>query len=164
MKTAPALALFATLSLLCAPARGQVRADAVGEGEFPGLQLLPPGSVVKGISLPSYEKHRVTSLMQAAELCIVTRSELRLTGLVAELYAPSGEVTAIRTGEVLYSFDTKRAESKAETQVSDPRFTARGSGVIFSSARKQGLLRGPVRTTIPADVLKGTQPGKEAAR
>ncbi len=164
MKTAPALALLASLSLLTAPAWGQVRADSVGEGEFPGLQLLPPGSVIKGISLPRYENHRVTSLMRAAELRIVSRSELRLTGLVAELYAPSGEVTGIHTGQVDYSFETKLAESRAETRVSDPRFTARGSGVIFSSARKQGLLRGPVRTTIPAAILKGGKPGKEAGR
>ncbi len=164
MNARPALALLAALPLLCTPARGQMGTDAVAKGDFPGLQLLPPGSVVKGISLPRYENHRVTALLRADELTVLSRSELQLTGIVAELYMSSGEVTSIRTGKVTYNFSTGLAESHAETQVSDPRFTARGNGLIFSSTRKQGLLRGPVRTTVPANIFGGKAKRKESKR
>ncbi len=162
MKTASVLALFTASSLLCAPAWAQLGGGSVGKGEFPGLQLLPPGSVVKGISLPRYENHRVTAMLRAAEMTVVTRSDLQLKGLTAELYSPSGETTSITTTQVDYSFSTEMAQSKMQTQVTDPRFTARGSGVTFCTARNQGLLRGPVRTTIPAATAQGKR--KEAQR
>ncbi len=162
MKTRTTLALLAALPLLAAPARGQLGADTVGKGEFPGLQLLPPGSVIKGISLPRYENHRVTSLLRATEMSIVTRRDVQIKGIVAELYSPSGETTRVTSAKADYSFTTELAQSKEETQVTDPRFTARGSGVTFSTARNQGLLRGPVRTTIPAATAKGMR--KEGKR
>ncbi len=150
MKNISALALLAALPLLCTPSWGQLGGGTVGKGEFPGLQLLPPGSVVKGISLPRYENHRVTALMRATEMTVRTRSELQLAELAAELYSPSGETTRITTTKADYNFSTEMAESKMQTQVTDPRFTARGSGVTFCTSRNHGLLRGPVRTTIPA--------------
>ena len=135
-------ALFAPI------AHAQLGADTVGKGEFPALQLLPPGSVVKGISLPRYLNHRVVSLFRSSELKILTRSEVQLSDISAEMYAPSGETTRIATPQVHYDFRTEMAEGSGETTVSDPRFSASGKGVIFSATRQCGLLRGPVRTTV----------------
>ncbi len=140
----PALAL----ALLSPLAHAQVGKDTVSKGEFPGLQLLPPGSVVKGISLPRYVGPRVASLFRAAELKILTRSEVQLSGIEAELYAPTGEITRIIAPQVHYSFLTEQAGGEGTTSIDDPRFTARGSGVILSSTRQCGLLRGPVHTTV----------------
>ncbi len=137
-----ALALFAPL------AHAQFAADTVGKGEFPALQLLPPGSVVKGISLPRYIGPRVASLFRAAELKILSRSEVELLGIEAELYSPGGEITRIAAPQVHYSFRTEQASGSGEARVSDPRFTAQGNGIIFSSTLQCGLLRGPVHTTV----------------
>ncbi len=136
------------LTLAAPLASAQMGADTVGKGEFPALQLLPPGSVVKGISLPRYVGSRVASLFRASELEILSRSDIRLSGIEAELYAETGEITRISVPQVHYSFRTEQAGGEGETSVSDPRFTARGKGVIFSSTRQCGLLRGPVHTTV----------------
>ncbi len=136
------------LVLLIPLAHAQIGTDAVGKGEFPALQLLPPGSSVKDISLPRYVGPRVTSLFRATELKILSRSDVQLSGIVAELYAESGEVTSIAAPQVHYSFSTEQARGEGATSVTDPRFTAKGSGVIFSSTLQCGLLRGPIHTTV----------------
>ncbi len=140
----PALAL----ALLTPLVHAQLETGSVGKGEFPALQLLPPGSVVKGISLPRYVGHRVASLFRADALEILSRSDVRLSGITAELYAESGETTSIFAPQVHYSFRTEQARGDGDTRVDDPRFTAKGSGVIFSSTLQCGLLRGPVHTTV----------------
>ncbi len=136
------------LALLAPLAHAQIGADTVGKGEFPALQLLPPGSIVKGISLPRYVGPRVASLFRAAELKILNRSDVQLSGIEAELYAETGEITHIFAPQVHYSFRTEQARADGETRVDDPRFTARGNGVIFSTTLQCGLLRGPVHTTV----------------
>ncbi len=143
------------LALLAPLAHAQLGADSVGKGEFPALQLLPPGSVVKGISLPRYVGSRVASLFRAAELKVLSRSDVELSGIEAELYSPTGEVTRISAPLVRYSFRSEQAGGNGNTSVTDPRFTARGSGVIFSSTRQCGLLRGPVHTTVNIRQLTG---------
>ena len=136
------------LALLAPLAHAQLGTDTVGKGEFPALQLLPPGSVVKAISLPRYVNHRVVSLFRATELKVLTRSEVQLSGISAEMYSPTGETTTVSTPMVHYSFRTEKAEGEGDTVVTDPRFTAKGKGVVFSATRQCGLLRGPVYTTV----------------
>ncbi len=140
----PALAL----ALLAPLAHAQIAADTVGKGEFPALQLLPPGSIVKDISLPRYVGPRVASLFRATELKILSRSDVQLSGITAELYSETGEITNISAPQVHYSFHTEQAKGEGSTCVTDPRFTARGNGVIFSAVLQCGLLQGPVHTTV----------------
>ncbi len=140
----PLLLLALSAPLACA----QAGADTVGEGEFPALQLLPPGSIVKGITLPRYVGPRVASLFRAAELKVLSRSDVELSGIEAELYSETGETTLISAPKVHYSFRSEQASGNGTTTVTDPRFTARGSGVLFSSTLQCGLLRGPVHTTV----------------
>ncbi len=143
-----ALVPVLALALLAPLALAQIGTDTVGKGEFPALQFLPPGSIVKDISLPRYQGPRVASLFRAAELKIISRSDVQLSGISAELYAETGETTRISAPLVQYSFHSEQAKGEGDTRVNDPRFTARGNGVIFSSALQCGLLRGPVHTTV----------------
>ena len=122
------------LSLLLLPAEAQQTpqdvSDTVGRGEFPGLQLLPPGSVVKGISLPRYENHRVTALVQIRELRVESRTRITLEGIAATLFSKDGFRTAVSTPRATYDFSTMRAETSGRTTVRDGRFTARGGRVL----------------------------------
>ncbi len=152
MMPRPAVKFFLpalTLGLLTSLAHAQqAGADTVGKGEFPALQLLPPGSSVKDISLPRYVGPRVTSLFRSTEMKVLSRSDVQFAGISAELYAETGEITRISAPVVHYSFRTEQARADGATTVHDPRFTARGSGVVFSSTLRCGLLRGPVHTTV----------------
>lgn len=136
------------LFLLLAPAWGQMSVDDVGPGDFPGLQLLPPGSVIKGVSLPRYENHRVSALITARELEVATRSIIRLTDILAALYAENGETTTVRSQRAWYDFQTQTVISDSETDVRHPNFSARGKGVRFLKNYNIGLLKGPVHTTL----------------
>lgn len=153
-----------SLALLCCtalPLAAQGPADAVGKGEFPGLQLLPPGSVVKGISLPRYEKHRVTSLLRAGSLKVLDRRTVELKDIDVSLYMDTDITTRLRAAGAVYNFTTLRAATDGAVRLDDPRFTAAGQGVVFSTENHRGILKGPVRTTIAADVLNQA-PAKKA--
>ena len=118
------------------------------EDEFPGLQVLPPGSKVKGLSLPRYEGNRVSALLQADRLEVVSRSELALTNIRAALYADNGETTTVQCAKAGYDFRKKAIVAPAEAEVNHPNFSLSGVGVIFSTYRRVGFVKGPVRTTI----------------
>lgn len=136
---------------LAAPSWGQVPTDDVGANDFPALQLLPPGSIIKGISLPRYENHRVSALITAKEMEVQTRSLVRLALIHAALYAGNGETTTVSSPEAQYDFKARNIQSSTATEISHPRFTARGEGVLFNTSTGIGLLKGPVHTTLSAE-------------
>lgn len=140
------------LSLFLLPLHcwGQQKAAATAEDEFPALQFLPEGSVVEGISIPRYENHRVTALLLADKLVVKDRKTVILEALTASLYGEGNNQTDIQAGSVIYNFATKEARTTGNAQVTDPRFSAKGKGVIFSTATSKGFLHGPVVTTVSA--------------
>lgn len=148
-----ALTLLAAVLLLPLQSPGQQQADAVVEDEFPALQFLPVGSVVEGISIPRYENHRVTALLVARSLEVKDRKTVFLRGLNASLYGADGNQTDVATESVTYSFASKMARTTGEARVQDPRFSARGKGVIFSTSTSKGFLHGPVTTTVSASLF-----------
>ena len=143
------------LSLLLLPLHcwGQQRTDAVVEDEFPPLQFLPAGTVVEGISIPRYENHRVSSLLLADKLIVKNRKTVVLENLTASLYGTDQTQTDVKAGDVTYNFSTKVAKTTGTAQVSDPRFSAKGNGVIFSTVTNKGFLHGPVVTTVSAKLF-----------
>ena len=154
------IAILCTLAALVPCTWGQVPASSVAEHEFPGLQLLPPGSKVKGISLPRYENHRVSALLIAKLMEIATRSEVRFTGIKAELYAENGEVTTVTCDRAGYDFSTSIVTSDAQPEIESPRFSAQGTGVTFSTANKVGVLKGPVKTVVKNSAFNKKPKGK----
>lgn len=156
-RTLPLLFLL-PLALSARGADGAGSADAVGAGEFPGLQLLPAGSVVENISLPRYENHRVTALLQAEQLCIVDRRTIELRGIRAALYNSDGTKTEVQAGNVRYDFTSKKATSSGIVSVTDPRFSARGERLLYNTNNNRGVLVGPVRTTFSTKALTKKKP------
>lgn len=147
------IAILCAAALLAPLARGQGAAEAVSASEFPGLQLLPPGSKVKGISLPRYEKNRVSAYIISGLMEIVSRTNVRFSDIRAELYAENGETTVVTCNAAEYDFRTKRINSATATAVDSTRFSAAGTGVTFSTVSNMGILKGPVRTTIKNSAL-----------
>lgn len=153
MKHRIASLCLATFLLTSPTSWGKVAADDVAGNEFPGLQLLPPGSKIKGISLPRYEKHRVTALLMADLMEILTRSDIGFTAIRANLYAENGELTKLTCPKADYSFKDKMVKSTTKTDVDSARFTATGTGVIFNTSTNVGVLRGAVHTTVKNSAL-----------
>lgn len=141
---------FLILPLLSLQSYGQQRTDATPEAEFPALQFLPVGSVVEGISIPRYENHRVSALLLADKLIVQDTKTVVLEKLQASLYGDDKNQTDVSTGKVTYSFATKMARTTGDAEVKDPRFSAKGKGVVFSTSTGKGFLHGPVVTTVSA--------------
>ncbi len=134
---------------LLSPSWAQVAERTAGEGEFPALQLLPPGSVVHGISLPRYEDHRVTAMLKADLLEVLSRHEARLENIHSVLYGEDGESTRLNLPGARYNFRTALLSSRTgPVELIHPRYNARASGVIFHSVSHRGVLTGPVHTVI----------------
>jgi len=143
-----ALTLLFLMALAPLQSQGSQRADAVANDEFPALQFLPVGTVVEGISIPRYENHRVSALLMADRLIIKNSKTVVLENLNASLYGEDKNQTNVSTSSVTYSFATKLAKTTGEAKVNDPRFTAKGKGVIFNTSTSKGFLHGPVITTV----------------
>lgn len=141
-------AILCTMAFLAPSVWGQAPKDDIAGNEFPGLQFLPPGSKVKGISLPRYEKHRVSALLMSEVMEVLSRSNVSFSTIRANMYAENGETTLVTCAKAAYDFRSKIVESETRTAVDSPRFSASGNGVTFSTENNIGLLKGPVRTTI----------------
>lgn len=142
------------LMLLTAPLLPGQKADrTAGEGEFPALQLLPPGSEVKGISLPRYTNHRVTAHIMADLLRVLSRFEVHMSGIRTMLFSEEGEITTVTMAEADYDFRTSVMRTTGSASVENPRFSAKGSGVMLQSNTRRGVLLGPVHTTLNVSVI-----------
>lgn len=146
MKQLPAILLPALLApLLAAPSQPN---DPVAADEFPGLQFLPVGSIVKGITIPRYAEHRAEAKFMAEELEVVSRNTVKLKRICALLYGAGNITTRLDADEADYNFADSLVTTERCTTLSDPRFTARGTRAVYASDKGRGILRGPVRTTL----------------
>ncbi len=102
------------------------------------------------IVLPRYEEGRVVSLIKIAQLKVESVSMLSAEDLVAALYDQSGNMTKITTMKGYIDFACELVSSEGQITMEDPRFRVRGQQLHFDTLRKVGVLRGPVRTVIPA--------------
>lgn len=139
------LSLFCALSSLL---KAQAPTVQRAEDEFPDIQVLPPGSVVTGLSLPRYENHKVTAFMKADELKVISRNKINVSNIRAALYDDNGETTSITCKNAGYDFKKKVIIADSGADVKHPNFSLSGVGVTFSTAGRIGFIKGPVHTTI----------------
>ena len=147
-------------ALLAAAEPGAVPAP---EPEEPGPRmaigdLLDPNSVLTGVMLPSYDKQlRLTSVLRAKTVTIVSKTELDADAVHVRLYQPDRSVrgtidfararfdqtteTIRAAGETRLVFDTK-------TKKASYRATTTASGMVFRRNDSKGFLTGPVVTRV----------------
>ncbi len=140
--------ILAGLLLFVSRSPAQLPGAKSAPGEFPAISMMPPGTVLEGIKLPRYEGARVTSLIQAKIMRVLTRNEVDLDGLFAELYDERGFTTTLQSPKGHYDFRSGDVRSSGRTDVSDTRFRAQGQHLYYSTTAQRGHLRGPVRTIL----------------
>ncbi|MEG2971097.1 MAG: hypothetical protein RR808_06430 [Akkermansia sp.] len=115
--------------------------------KIPGLELMPPGSKLKNVSLPRYEGLKLTLLVTSTQMTVVSPREIKGERVLAYLYDPNHRnEMQMSMKDASFFFDTKILVSRGETTINDPRFQALSQGVIFDSQQKKGFMRGPVTT------------------
>lgn len=146
--------LILLLLLSAAPLlQGQMADRTASKDEFPALQLLPPGSKVKGISLPRYQNHRVTAHIIADLMEVRTRRLVTMTAIRTMMYSENGETTVLKLRSADYDFGSSVMTTDKPGSVENPRFSAQGKAVIFNTTTQSGVLKGPVYTTLNTDLL-----------
>lgn len=146
-------ALLAPLTVAPLAATPSNPNDPVASDEFPALQLLPVGSIVRGIVIPRYAEHRAVAKLCAEEMRVATRSVVELKRISATLYAPDKQNTRLDSASARYSFKTDEVIADGDTSVEDPRFRAQGTAAVYSTGKGRGILHGPVHTTISTKQL-----------
>lgn len=147
-------ALILCACLAAAPVGAQSKVGVPPEGEFPGLQVLPVGTVVRNITMPRYGDHKLTSLLKADRLRVDSRSRVSMHVIDARLIGEEPErPTRITTPAAQYCFQRRVVMTDRPVLVQDPRFRVEGKGIVFSMERKVGYVPGPVRTVISTETL-----------
>lgn len=148
---------IALLLLLTAPLLpAQLAERTTAKGSFPALQLLPPGSKIRGISLPRYREHRVISHIMADMLEVLTNRVTCMENVHAMLYGVGDDTTEVRIERAQYDFGTEVMTSGSPVTVENPRYSVKGSAIILHMREQRGLLRGPVSTALQPDALQTT--------
>lgn len=117
--------------------------------EVPGLQLMPPGSILKKVRLPRYEQSTLKALMLAEIMRVVSKVEMSGDDIDITLQNEEGQPTLIKMDKAAYFFDVEKLISESFTDIRDPRFKATGAGIVLDTLKLQGFLSGPVTTQIP---------------
>ena len=136
-------ALLAPLTLAPLAASPSNPNDPVASDEFPALQFLPVGSIVRGIVIPRYSEHRAVAKLCADEMLVATRSTVQLKRISATLYGPDKQNTRLDSAEARYSFKTDEVIADGDTSVHDPRFRAQGPPLFTPPGRDAAFCTGP---------------------
>lgn len=123
--------------------------------KFPGIDILPPGSVLDEVSMPRYEDKKLSLLVTAPEMKVESRVELSGGHVNAYIYDDFGSLTSrIYMQLASYFFDTGLLISKKHTVLKDIRLDMEGSGMVFDKEREIGMVKGPVTTVLRVNKLK----------
>lgn len=116
--------------------------------------LLPDGSILKDVVMPSYdEKLRLTGTLRAKELVIVNRRLIDAKELEIRFFNPDESLRGyIAMSKARYNDRRDLLRSRDPVSLESSDLTARGSGIDFDVARNRGILHGPVPAEFNANL------------
>lgn len=141
-------------------------AEANENTGFLAGSLLPNGSILKDVLLPSYDKDlRLTSRVRAEQLVIVDRETIDAKNMVIEMFddkdQPNGRVV-MKTAHYLRPKNLLTSDEPVSVVTSN--LQADGSGLVFDIDKSRGFLHGPVTaiTTIDTRTSMNARPVRNA--
>jgi lipopolysaccharide export system protein LptA len=162
--------LCAALGIGLATAQNHLPEEEAAEANentgFLAGSLLPNGSILKDVLLPSYDKNlKLTSTVRAEQLVIVDRETIDAKNMVIEMFddkdQPSGRI-AMKTAHYLRPKDLLTSDEPVSVVTSNLK--ADGSGLVFDIDKSRGFLHGPVTaiTTIDTRTSMNARPVRNA--
>lgn len=135
-----------------------------------GNELFPDNSVLKGVTLPSYDANlQLTNTLTAEELTIVTKKNIEAKNVKIDFYGPNrtpqGSISLKKS-----AFDAPKnllTTDEPVTFVSD-ELNVDGSGMAFDTKHSRGFIHGPAKAVSrskpkPEKAAPKTEPGDKAA-
>lgn len=110
----------------------------------------PIGREFLDVSIPSYEKEVLKSVMKADSITRVDERFLDLINLIISVYNSEGEAeTTIHMDEAAYDLTTQTLKSKTPAKIQQPQFTMSGNSLSFDTKTRFSRLEGDVKVVIP---------------
>lgn len=117
--------------------------------------LLPDGSILKGVTLPSYSAGslRKTSVVRADEFVIVSEKRINAKNLLIEMYDDKGQPDArIAMKKARFLPAKNLLISDEPVSIVSNKLTADGSALVFDTKKTRGFLHGPVKAVTELDL------------
>ncbi len=115
-------------------------------------KLLPPGSELKGVILPSYDENRLLSGTVKAKVMRLVDAET-MSGETIHIDFFNGDRTKsgrAELAEALFHSDRGMIESWSAVSIDSDSMHARGSGLVLDLEKSEGVLLGPLQTWAPS--------------
>jgi len=163
--------MFAALGLSLATGQNPQPEEEPDETEDTAIlagDLLPQGSILKDVLLPSYgPKLNLTSSVRADELVIVERDPAIITAknMLIEMFDDEGKPDArIALKTARFLGEKNLLSSDEPVSIVADKMTADGTGLVFDTRKSRGFLRGPVKavTEIDTRTSMNTRPARNA--
>ncbi len=113
-------------------------------------RYFPIGSVFTGVSIPSYERDRLKSVLTSKTVTRVDEKYLDLHQLIIFVYNSEGQPeTTISMDDAAYDLVEGVLTSKTPSTIEQPRFTMTGDTMTFQTDSQIAKLTGNVRLVVP---------------
>ena len=122
------------------------------ESSIPAISLLPAGSELENVILPTYDdEHQLTAVMKASIIRLVSANQIAGDAVNFEFFNPDRS----RKGRIDFlkaSYDEKIGMMVATgaVKIAFARLDAVGTGLRYSTETNEGILLGPASTLIKA--------------
>lgn len=129
---------------------GETPAAPVEKKKIPALSLLPPGSELKGVMLPSYDtRHRLTSVLKAEVMRLVNPDQIEGTTVAIEFFNPD-ETSRGRIDLTRAMVDQNKGmlTTRQPVEIKFDGLKANGTGIYYNFEKGKGFLLGPATTII----------------
>jgi len=118
------------------------------ERQFPAIELLPAGTVLKNVRLPRYKNYQLSGLLLADQMKVISANELSGEQVRLQLVRPQGRQATLQFGQARYLFAQATLHATQGVQMNDVNFSASGSRMVLNLDKQQGFLVGPVKTSL----------------
>ncbi|MGJ8678087.1 MAG: hypothetical protein ACSHX0_11260 [Akkermansiaceae bacterium] len=118
------------------------------DSSFPGLNLLPEGSIINDVKLPRYDiDFQPLSLLTADTITVKADSIIDADNAHVELYNPDGSIKMQTQMEhAIYHQQSSILSSPQKVVITGSRFQATAQGITLHEKTLQGFLKGPAIT------------------
>lgn len=127
-----------------APAENAEQEDPVGL--LSGNELFPDNSILKGVTLPTYDGNlQLTNTLTAEELTIVTKKQIEARNLKIDFYGPNRTPRgSMALKKSFYDAVSKLLTTKEPVSFVSDELNVDGSSLAFDTENNRGFVHGPV--------------------
>lgn len=116
------------------------------------VSLLPDGSVLKGVLLPRYDKHRnLVGDMKAETMTLLDSKQVQGENVRIRFFNTDRTLRGkVEMKNVTFNQAKSRVVTREPVEITSDRLVAQGSGLVYSLQEGEGFIKGPVSTRISA--------------